>query len=293
MKRLLTILAFLLLAAPAMAGEPVIATEHSVVGASAVVFPGTSTITLEDPWTQLARMNPAVLGSGGSGEAYTCATGTYMFWWNGDYNGDADKACYNSGAGSKDGTVSEATVSSSYIQIDSTDQYISWVNDTSDIFNPSQGTLFFSIYVVDSDSNSDVDNNQIFEIYVNTNNCLYIITSDATNKVAAYWRGSSQAAVSVATGSTLSVGQWYRVGYSWQPTAEAEGNHSIVIASGETAVANWDAAVEEADGLDTWTSSPSKIHVGENALGLFAYETDGIRVKDIIITSGYKDADQL
>lgn len=65
MKRLLSVLAFLLLAAPAYAGEPVIATEHSVVGASAVVFPGTSTITLEDPWTQLARMSGPMLGSGG------------------------------------------------------------------------------------------------------------------------------------------------------------------------------------------------------------------------------------
>lgn len=72
MKRLiLSILACLLLAASAMAGEPVIATEHSVVGASAVVFPGSSTITLEDPWTQLARMSGPMLGSGGGAVATT------------------------------------------------------------------------------------------------------------------------------------------------------------------------------------------------------------------------------
>lgn len=111
MKRLLTILAFLLLAAPAMAGEPVVATEHSVVGASAIVFPGTSTITLEDQWTQLARMNPAVLGSGAAGPVYTdCSNiGTASFYWNGDHTSGTTYGCKNSTT-SVNGSMANATV---------------------------------------------------------------------------------------------------------------------------------------------------------------------------------------
>lgn len=126
MKRLL-ILFILLLAAPAMAGEPVVATEHSVVGASAVVFPGTSTITLEDQWTQLAWMNPAVLGSGGSAAACETEAQSVSGTTVGSVN-PIGSASYNDWAAqsftaSGDGTICKIVLRMDRVQTDQSPEF--------------------------------------------------------------------------------------------------------------------------------------------------------------------------
>lgn len=273
MKRLL-ILFVLLLAAPAMACDWL----NTFDGACR-----------EEP-VQLARMNPAMLVSGGGAAPYTCATGTYMFWYDGDYSGDTDKACLTNGTASEDGSISGATVSSDYIEIQANDQYVEWANDSEVALTDSAGTVFFSIYVVDADSNSDVDTSQILEAYTNTNNYLYCSISDTTNKVYCSQRGAGGTSIAISTQATLSVGAWYRVGYSWTISGQS---HAAIIASGEGAISSWAGATEEAEYTSAWTV-PNFVVGEKGASGISGgVTTDYIRVKNVIITSGYKDADQL
>lgn len=243
-----------------------------------------------DP-VQLARMSPAILGASSGAVAYTCATGTYMFWWDGDYSGDTSMACSASGAATKTGSSSgDVSIDANYVRITDVNSYLRWEIVAEDIFNDSQGTIFFSVYFVD-EGNGDLDDDAIFEIYKDTNNYLGCWATDSDNKVKCQVRGNGNTAQNVSTASTLSTGNWYRIGYSWQTGADAGGKHSIVIQSGETAVSSWDAEVENTEDLDDWGSAPQYVTLGENQLGITL--VDDVRIKDVIITSGYKDADQL
>lgn len=240
----------------------------------------------------LAAMASPAWGGGlliGSGASSSII---YKFLYNGDYPQDTDKAYVDSGNSSKDGEISGATVTNDYITIASNDQYIRWAISAGDIFETEKGTIFFSVYIVDSDSNSDVDTTQLIEIYVSSNNYLYFYVSDTANKISASRRGGAGTIISIASNSTITFGGWYRVGYSWD---NANALHALKIETGDAKMSSWTGATEESEATSTWSAQPSYFVVGENAAsGLSGgITTDTARIKDIIITNGYKDADQL
>lgn len=224
--------------------------------------------------------------AGGSGTP----SGTYMFWYNGDHPTDADTAWFNSGAGYKAGSVGAGTsVTTDYVEASTSNEHVSWTNSSSDIFSDSQGTIFLTVYV--PDQGSGVRDNYFFEAYVNTNNFLSIRTQNTGDNVRADFRGNAGTQQNIAAG-TLSVDTWYRVGYSWQTGAGAAGQHAIIVAAQETAIASWSGSTDETEDIDDFGSDPSEIAIGEDS-AFGGSITDGIRIKDVIITSGYKDADQL
>jgi hypothetical protein len=80
MKKLTIAILLLLLAGPCLA-------EEYCVGDNCIEFPGKTTITLEDPWTQYARMNVGIVGGG------VAATSSPTYYYTGGLTINDFTAC--------------------------------------------------------------------------------------------------------------------------------------------------------------------------------------------------------
>lgn len=236
---------------------------------------------IEYYYAQVQGTGTGVLGAAA---ASPCPTGTYLGWWNGDYPSQAGYICTSNGASYIDATVSGATVNSTSITCADT-QYVAWAGLP---VSGTTGTIFLSFYVTD-EGNTDIDNDAIIDFRVDTNNFIYCAIDDTTNKVKCYHRGNSGTQVDVLFSGAVTYGGWYRMGYSW---SNAEGKHAIFVQSGEGAIANWTSAVEETETINAWASEPTYFGICDRAAGGVIQDTS-IAIKDIIVTAGYKDADQL
>lgn len=235
---------------------------------------------------QEARMGAGMMGGGVPIAA--CPVGTYMFYYNGDYPDDTDKACFTNGTVTKDGTISGATVTSDYVLIEAANQYIQWVIASEDGISDSEGTVFATICMID-DGDADVETTQIWESYIDTNNYMLCQIDGGTNKLVCYHRGNGGTAQTVLSSSTFDsfCDTWYRVGYTWQTGADAGGKHSVsLVLLGNDPV--WTEAVED---LDDWATPPDKFTIGENLTS--GGVVDDMRVKDVIILQGYQTDDPL
>lgn len=246
------------------------------VWADVDTWDGVTGIDTFDGQTGIAKICGQTVASGG--DPCGCS-GTYMFCYTGDYSGDTDKACFNSGASQKDGTVVDASVSADYVTWSSTNDYISWAISGDDGFNDDEGTLYFDYYI---DDDGNIGYNALIESYADANNYLMIYINGADDRVIARFisNGSTQELYLSAAAGT-----WVRVGYTWQTGADAGGKHALSIDGGST----W--GDEDTEDLDSWTTAPDDITIGEKDGGVDVYENP--RVRNLIILSGYKTADPL
>lgn len=242
----------------------------------------------------------------GGGAAGPCdgITGSVTFLYNGDYTSDTDAAC-SSGKDKLDGTVSGAgvTTSTDYIYIPNVigDRYVQWTIDSTEI-NADEGTIWVSIYVTDNDTSTDLDAVVIAEIGNTTwdaSNYFAIATaSDGTGdgrvQVTRVANGVSD---SVATpANSIALTTWYRCGYSWK-TPQTGNDHAIMCTAcggGGTQAdcsgkGTWVGAVEEDDDLQAFTGTINEARVGIKDFA--SSQTDGERVADFYILSGFKTAD--
>ena len=94
-----------------------------------------------------AHTNPYILGATTPDPCETAGcTGTYDTCWTGEYTGDTDKACQDSGASQSDGTVSGDIIQTNgdvYARINSSNDYISYapISNTID----AAGTVTFEL----------------------------------------------------------------------------------------------------------------------------------------------------
>jgi len=236
-------------------------------------------------FASIASAKPVTFtGAAGSyATTYTCKVDTYMFAYDGDYDGDTDKACFISGAANKDGTIVDATVTSSYVEFSAVNDYILWVVAGEDGINDEGPiTIYFSMYIVD-DTNGDLDENVLVESVSNSDNMLVLYTSDASDSVAVTFE-SGGTKVAIISTVDPNMGAWYRVGYSYQ-TGVAGNDHAISVVTLGNAP-NW----EETDSdLVAWDFDADDITIGEKSSAKNV--TDTVRIKDLCVLSGYKTAD--
>lgn len=242
-------------------------------------------------------INGACRGRNGKGYTVTascdgnCPDDTYMFWWNGDYTSDTDKACFSDCDSSKDGTTTGTiSLSSSYVEFDGNNESLEWAIASEDGISDSQGTIFFSVYLVDNGGGSVSDSSMI-EVWNDSNNHIWIYGYYSLGGIVGLHKGSGTQQYVYSTNAGIDA--WYRCGYTWQTGASGGGQHAIICESGEDAVSGWTTPdMDQTEDLDDWASSPTTLLLGEDQTDLNLIE-DAVRIKDVIVLSGYKAADPL
>lgn len=215
-----------------------------------------------------------------------CLSDTYLFSYDGDHSSGTAYACYDSGNSSEDASEKNAdSYSTEYIAYDDVDENTTW-NISGDITDlDGEGSLFVSIYVpVDGTYNRAVS---IVESYIDANNFFACYTDNAANaRVNCDRVDNSAASGTYTSGKMTDTPTWWRLGYTWK----AGTGHDIslvTLGNGET----WEN--EDADNVAQWSSDPDEITIGDKDANKTPSPLEGIRVKDLIITSTYQDSDPL
>jgi len=212
------------------------------------------------------------------------ASGTYKFWLNCDYSGDTDKACVNSGASTKDGTINGATIDTwtnfgisgptnggTYgIKLDSADEYISYAISSGDIINTSEGTIALDIYRTTS-------NNTITYAQCGTGDDEITATVGSNDTLYTKHKGDANI-VSFTTTGSISLSTWTVIRIAWSVTS----NEVAVKIGGSS----WETD-SDADTVTAFSSAATALEIGDgpsgNGLG------DTFYIDNFRVSSTYKD----
>ena len=217
------------------------------------------------------------LGGGGN-----CVAGT-TFSYNGNHPSGTNYAC-DSDSAALEGTVTGATVTSSYITSAAADERVAWTIDTTE-FNDEQGTLCFSFNI-----QTAWGTDGLIEIWYDASNYIKIYSNDGGDVLVALHSGAgTESAINSGAGSPDT---WYRACYTWQTAADTGGKHNISLAACSGAncsgiVQSW--VGEATEDLDVWGTNTTVLIAGE--LNAERTQPDDPLIADITITSGYQDAD--
>ena len=215
-----------------------------------------------------------------------------MFSYTGDYTADTDKACFTNGTASKDGTILTATVDASYVTWSTAGDYILWAVSSGDGVSSTQGTIFFSLYVVDT-----VGDGTAIEIGRDTwdgDNYIRITVYGTDDKIRAYHVSDPDGDTTENSQNVISTGgitanTWYRVGYTWK-VGNPGGHRVSVVALGNDP--SWEAEADSNTLTDFNASLPiQNIVVGNK--GIPATPGEARRVANVVILSGYAADDPL
>ena len=244
-------------------------------------------------WGQeYARMNPYILGSGAAAAVYTCHSGTYMFYYDGEYSGDTDKACSGSGAGTLDGNAEGGSFSTSGGTATGCDNDVYWENTAGTTFptmvgTDSAGSIYFT-FTHNDDGDEDVETTALLEFRAYANNAyIRINIQGASNTVTAVQYDGSNTAQVTST-DTVSSGGTYRVGYTWDT---ANNTHAIGIKTPAAAFGDeWED--EDNDTINPWPTNrePQMMIIGEVSSSQCT-SGEGATVTDFAVVSGYKATD--
>jgi hypothetical protein len=215
---------------------------------------------------------------------------TYMFKYNGDFPSDTDKAYFSDGTDNKNGSLGgTASCDSNYCTILYSDNtHIQWAILGNDGINPEQGTMYFSLYYTDDNTNTTHEAGIIFEAYAATGDYLAVYKLATTGKMRFYYTGNATANT-VTSYDSLSFNTWYRVGVAWDYNGANQDYLGIDVEPLGTTI-DWDESSSNvAKTLVPLTSAISVINFGESARGTLS--TDGMRIKDVVILSGYQAND--
>lgn len=222
--------------------------------------------------------------------ASACPSGTYLSAWNGDYTSDTDKLCYNSGASTKDGTLTGGVVGATYgeagngIQLNAGDERLVWAISAGDIINTTQGTIWLSLYINDI---GDDPPNDAYSLFEARESSTASIEGRMTSSERPYmhWKGTGPAEYSCTWGAGLSTGTWYRVGYSWDYVAGPDASN-ICIAIDGTWSTEGDCQTITLGALSTTITS---LMIGElNSATATAFE---IWIDNFYVLDGFKTSD--
>jgi len=226
-----------------------------------------------------------VIGPVVSGAAYTCASGTYMSFYDGDYDSDTDKICHTSGAGSKDGTNSGSGGYGAYgdggngWRYTTDDDNASYAVAADDLANDAEGTLWVKFKCASTPTGTLT----IFEMQAGTdpsdNNAkLHIETTTA--EVKGTYEGNTTSEQVVTPGSVTCDGStWNTVGYAWKQ-GESGSDHAVTI--GNTWATGTD---EDDDDLTAWSYGVASIMMGND---IYFGKTVTVDFDRFVILSTYK-----
>jgi len=215
------------------------------------------------------------------------ASGTYKGWWNGDYSGDTDKMCVNSGTSAKDGQVISATIDTwsnfsisgpagggTYgVKVDADDEYVSWAISSLDVLNTSEGTIALDLYLIAS-----TGANAVFCIYQDADNWM---AARITSGNAIYFRheGNNQN-VNVTGGDPISDTTWTEVRMSWSVTS-----NQISVKVGANA---WDDDIDVTV-VTAFSVAAETLRMGVGVCGDAV--VDGVYMDNFRTSGTYKDED--
>jgi hypothetical protein len=242
-----------------------------------------------------ARMNVIGLSNVGDGAA-SCPSGTYEIGYNGDHTSGADYACYESGTANEQGTTVDATVTSDYVSVPATNDYLRWTI-TGDISADidSLGSIFFSTYITD-DGDTLVEQGIVFELAYNGSNYIACTFHPGGGGQFYCYHNSAGTGNQVQTSDVvIDVDTWVRCGYTWNASLD---KHALdCISSGSV---TWDSNSgspddeddpETIDGFDdTGAVDPDTFLIGELEVNWAIIDTP-VLTKDVYIVSEYKATD--
>lgn len=138
-------------------------------------------------------------------------SGTYELGWGGEYSGDTDKACLDSGSSNADATEATAgvivvggAITGSYgALLDAANERIRYAGTSETI--DTEGWVKFSMVTPSSFSGDSM----LFEIYTDADNNIVAYFSDATDAI--YWRheGATTARGMLSSASSVTVSTTY------------------------------------------------------------------------------------
>ena len=220
------------------------------------------------------------MGTSVSGEA-GCVSGT-TFAWNSLHSSGTNYGCDSAGEALQ-GTLTGATITDDYVLVTVSNNFLKWTIDSSE-FDPSEGTIWYTMMLIDGDADEDVEAGTQFELWVDADNNLICYLSAAEDQIRCFFEGSEGGVVNhtMFCGNEVLVhDEWYDIGISWSTT---QPGFSCTSELSGQAVA-WD---DDADALGTMTQ-PTELVIGEeDANGTYS---DDVRIKNFVIISGWKTAD--
>jgi len=208
-----------------------------------------------------------------------CPTGTYAYYWNGDYPSDTDKICVDSGGSQADGvntgsgSFSESYGESGYgWRYTTDDDRVNW----SATGITAMGTIWIRFRTADA---TPAGEHSLFEVYYDASNGAHIDIK-ADGRVLGTWRGAGTYDY-VTTSGTLSDSTWTTIGYSWKEV-EAGNDHAITIGN------TWAAGTtEDDDDLTDMGNDIDNIYMGNRHQ--YGY-TINVDYDQIVIIASYKAA---
>jgi len=192
-----------------------------------------------------------------------CPEGTYLFAWNGDYNGDTDKGCFTNGAATKDGSLGgSGAISTDYgdsgsygFRYTQDDDSLSWAISGEDGIDPTVGTIYMKVKLFNDGS---LGTNYILECMTDWSNIITAYT-DAFSRIIFWHEGVNDTDTVLATGLTIDNSTWVTVGGTWDVN-EAGDDIGATVTGGSS----WTA---ENDDTTDWGTSPSTFYIGNDTMG--------------------------
>lgn len=218
----------------------------------------------------------------GGAAASSCPSGTYKFAWNGDYSGDTDKGCFNSGGSTKDGTQTNGTIGASYGQSGNgfrktaNDQNIKWAVSSDDGFDDEVGSLYVSAKITDDGTDTEI---VLFEAGGDASNYFKLAITADRHLICAHRTGGSTTTASST--DTITEGSFVRLGCAWNAATDKV---SVKVGAG-----TWkdnESGTVSPSGTDFTT-----IGIGESSLG--GTENDTTDIDDVFVIGTYEGTDPL
>ena len=240
-----------------------------------------SVVLIYSAWLYRDAKANVILG-GYYGGAYTCPVAGTTYSYDGDHPTDNDTACDSAGAALA-GTIVDATVTADYVLVENTNDYLMHSIDASEL-DGDEGTIWLDFYLIDGDTDEDVEEGAIFEIFYDTfdNMCCWVDNSD---KVRCEIESSSDGGSSFSPycdNETIVHNQWYTLGFAW---SKSGGQISITSEKYGEAV-DWD---DNANQIKSFGNQPTSIKYGELSMG--RQMGDDVRTRNGVICASYKCAD--
>jgi hypothetical protein len=206
-----------------------------------------------------------------------CPSGTYKFAWNGDYTGDTDKGCVNSGASAIDGTITGTTVHTDYgrtgngVLITDDGDYIIWTRTGTDEIDTDIGTVCMWI-----NSRADTANSNVFESRGDANDNMRFYR-DATRNVIGTHQGNGNVVQKQSSG-TVTHQVFTQIAFTWTVAGDA-------IAVSTDGGSSWTVDTD-ADTVTTFTTDSTTFVLGDKDVGITT--VDDVWVDDFFILAGYQ-----
>jgi len=168
--------------------------------------------------TNSYAVSPAIL-HGMSGGGGGCIDGTYSLAWDGEYSGDTDKACLDSGSSIADATDASAgvidaggAITGSYgALINAAGEHVRWAAESTSIDNA--GTVQVDV----TTPSSFTEDRPIFEIYLDTSNSILGYYHLATDRI--YLRHYSSGGVNYHYIASIAESTTATLYFTWKDTA--------------------------------------------------------------------------